>query len=238
MLTQLCLTLCDPMDCSPPSSSVHGILQARILEWVAMPSSTGSSWLMDQTQVSWITGRFFTIWAIKEAFITYFTYSSLYLLISYLCCAHFSFHSLDSGFSGSPNQLVTCGFTFKGKLRGPRCLLPNIFHNSIFGWECQGQVRWRKVKITCWRILVLGNNLTIHFFSFPKTLCSDVLCFDVFYFNSLIWCITWLICEESLHPGEKPTWLWCIILLMCCWILFDSILLRILASMSISDTDM
>ena len=36
---QLCLTLCDPMDCSPPGSSVHGILQARILEWVAMPSS-------------------------------------------------------------------------------------------------------------------------------------------------------------------------------------------------------
>ena len=37
------LTLCDPMDCSPPSSSVHGILQARILKWVAMPSSRGSS---------------------------------------------------------------------------------------------------------------------------------------------------------------------------------------------------
>ena len=40
---QSCLTLCDPMDCSPPGSSVDGILQARILEWVAMPSSRGSS---------------------------------------------------------------------------------------------------------------------------------------------------------------------------------------------------
>ena len=40
---QLCLTLCDPVDCSPPSSSVHGILQARTLEWVAMPFSRGSS---------------------------------------------------------------------------------------------------------------------------------------------------------------------------------------------------
>ena len=40
-LLQLCLTLCGPMDCSPPSSSVHGIFQARILEWVAMPSSRG-----------------------------------------------------------------------------------------------------------------------------------------------------------------------------------------------------
>ena len=39
VLAQLCLTLCDPMDCSPPGSSVHGILQARILEWVAIPIS-------------------------------------------------------------------------------------------------------------------------------------------------------------------------------------------------------
>ena len=44
---RLCLTLCDPMDCSPPGSSVHGIIQARILEWVAMPSSRGSSWPRD-----------------------------------------------------------------------------------------------------------------------------------------------------------------------------------------------
>ena len=47
-----CLTLCDPMDCSPPGSSVHGILQARILEWVAMPSSRGSSGPRDGTCVS------------------------------------------------------------------------------------------------------------------------------------------------------------------------------------------
>ena len=42
LVAQLCLTLCDPVDCSPPGSSVHGILQARVLEWVAMPSSRGS----------------------------------------------------------------------------------------------------------------------------------------------------------------------------------------------------
>ena len=57
---QLCLTLCDPMDCSPPSSSVHEILQARILELVAIPFSMASSWLRDQTCISCITGRFFT----------------------------------------------------------------------------------------------------------------------------------------------------------------------------------
>ena len=50
----------NPMDCSPPGSSVHGILQARILEWVAIPFSRGSSLLRDQTWVSFIAGRFFT----------------------------------------------------------------------------------------------------------------------------------------------------------------------------------
>ena len=51
-VAQLCPTLCNPMDCSPPGSSVHGILQARILEWVAMPSSRGSSQPRDGTHVS------------------------------------------------------------------------------------------------------------------------------------------------------------------------------------------
>ena len=52
---------------SPPGSSVPGILQARILEWIAIPSSRASSWPRDPTQVSCIAGRFFTIWAIREA---------------------------------------------------------------------------------------------------------------------------------------------------------------------------
>ena len=67
LAAQLCLTLCDPMDCSPPGSSVHGIYQARILECVAMPSSRGSSWPRNQTQVSCIAGRFFIVWVTREA---------------------------------------------------------------------------------------------------------------------------------------------------------------------------
>ena len=51
---QSCLTLCDPMDCCLPTSSVHVILQERILEWVAMPSFRGSSWLRDQTCISYV----------------------------------------------------------------------------------------------------------------------------------------------------------------------------------------
>ena len=59
-LLQSCLTLCDPMECSPPGSSVHGILQARTLEWVAMLSSGGPSRPRDRTRVSCIAGGFFT----------------------------------------------------------------------------------------------------------------------------------------------------------------------------------
>ena len=55
-----------PMDCSPPGSSVHGILQARIPEWVAIPFSRGSSWPRDQTWFSCTAGKLFTIWALRE----------------------------------------------------------------------------------------------------------------------------------------------------------------------------
>ena len=62
LVAQSCLTLCDPMDCSLLGSSLHGIIQAGILEWVAISFSRGSSWLRDQTQVSCIAGRSFTVW--------------------------------------------------------------------------------------------------------------------------------------------------------------------------------
>ena len=63
LITQLCLSLCDPMDCSLSGSSVHGILQAGILDWVAISFSKVSSWARDWTWVSCTAGRFFTIWA-------------------------------------------------------------------------------------------------------------------------------------------------------------------------------
>ena len=56
---QSCPTLCNPMDCNPPGSSVHGILQARKLEWVAIPFSRGSSRPRDRTRVSCLAGGFF-----------------------------------------------------------------------------------------------------------------------------------------------------------------------------------
>ena len=64
---QSCLTLCNHMDCSLPGSSVHGIFQARVLEWVAISFCRGSSWPRDRTQVSHIAGRRFIVWATREA---------------------------------------------------------------------------------------------------------------------------------------------------------------------------
>ena len=63
---QSCPTLCDSMDRSPSDYSVHGIFQARVLEWITIPFSKASSQPRDRTQVSCAAGRFFTIWATKE----------------------------------------------------------------------------------------------------------------------------------------------------------------------------
>ena len=67
LVSQSCLILCNPMDCSPPGSSVRGNFQARILEWAATPFSRGSSRPRYCIQVSCIADRFFTIWATREA---------------------------------------------------------------------------------------------------------------------------------------------------------------------------
>ena len=66
-IAQSCPTLCDPMDCSLLGSSIHRIFQTRVLEWIAISFSRGSSRPRDQTRVSHIAGRHFTIWATWEA---------------------------------------------------------------------------------------------------------------------------------------------------------------------------
>ena len=66
LVAQSCPTLCDPIDCSPPGSSVHRIFQARILEWIAISFSRVSSQPRDQTHVFCIADRFFAIWTTRE----------------------------------------------------------------------------------------------------------------------------------------------------------------------------
>ena len=64
---QSCLTLCYPMDCRLPGSTAHGTLQARILEWAAIPFARGSSQPRDQNQFSCTAGTFLTVWATRDA---------------------------------------------------------------------------------------------------------------------------------------------------------------------------
>ena len=71
-VAQSCPTLGDPMDCSPPGSSIHGIFQVRVLEWVAISFSRVSSWLRDWTWVSCIADRCFTVWATRELTLGFF----------------------------------------------------------------------------------------------------------------------------------------------------------------------
>ena len=65
-VAQLCLTVCNPMDCSLPGSSVHEIFQAKVVEWVAISFSRRSSWPRDWPWVSRIVGRRFTLWATRD----------------------------------------------------------------------------------------------------------------------------------------------------------------------------
>ena len=84
LLAQSCLTLCNPVDCSLPGASVPGILQGRILEWVAVSFSRGSSWPRDWTCISCISGRFFTSWANSQAHFIHSSVCILYIAV-YIC---------------------------------------------------------------------------------------------------------------------------------------------------------
>ena len=76
---------CDPMDCRPPGSSVHGISQARILEWVTISSSRGSSWPRHGTQVSCIGRQILYHWATREALSSIPLSSTLTIAVSIIC---------------------------------------------------------------------------------------------------------------------------------------------------------
>ena len=117
-VTQSCLTLCDPMHCT-----VHGILQARILEWVAFPFPRGSSQPRDQTQVSPIASGFFTSWATGKPKNT--RVGSLSLLQRIIltqelnrCLLHCRWVLYQVSYQGSPNNVM---------IRSNPCFLDSIF---------------------------------------------------------------------------------------------------------------
>ena len=100
-LLQLCLTLCDSMDCSSlPGSSVCGILQARTLEWVAISFSRGSSQPRNRTEVSCVAGGFFTSWAMREAPYAHTLWG--------LCGMILQFHFVFLSFYNQVEQFFNC----------------------------------------------------------------------------------------------------------------------------------
>ena len=114
LVTQSCLTLCNSLDWSPPGSSVHGILQARILEWVAIPFFRGSSQPRDRTRVSCIAGRFFTTREKNNR------YEHKYLVL--LLLNHFSRVQLFASLWTVAHQaLLSMGFSRQECWRGLPC---------------------------------------------------------------------------------------------------------------------
>ena len=120
-VTQSCLTLCNTMDCSLPGSSVRGIFQTRVLKWVAISFSRGSSQPRDQTQVSCIAGRSFTIWATREAIHALRPFKKV--RASVVCISD----SFATPWTVAPK--LFCPWDFPGKNSGVGChfLLQEIF---------------------------------------------------------------------------------------------------------------
>ena len=116
-VSQSCPTPCNPMDCSLQGSSVHGIPQARILEWVVIPFSRRSSRPRDWTWVSCIGGRFFTIWDTREALIMQLLFPGNILCFQiysvwwvqkscYFCGLHMAYHWYFMGRSDTLFRLL------------------------------------------------------------------------------------------------------------------------------------
>ena len=113
LVAQSCPTLCDPMDCSLPGFSVHGILQATTLEWVPIHFSRDSSWPRDWTWVSRIAGRFFTVWAIREALILLEANLILVYCFGRACPLETGSKSLQPGSSGTKWTVRTVGISLQ-----------------------------------------------------------------------------------------------------------------------------
>ena len=119
-VTQSCLTLCDPMDCSLPCSSIHGIFQARVLEWIAISFSRGPSWPRDRTRVFCIVGRRFTVWATREVL------HNFSILCVHPPIVDFAMHA----------SLTWCAW------KKPKCYLKVYAFLFLFSWKLYLQIGW------------------------------------------------------------------------------------------------
>ena len=136
--------LCDSIGCSFPGSSVHGILQARISEWVAIPFSKGSSQPREGTQASCIAGRLFIVWATREA------WASPQFCVCFCTCLtawpqqlmHTSVLCLLLGLTPGLNFTLTFDLAISGCLPAwwPKCWLSAwiLLSPLLVNWSCLG----------------------------------------------------------------------------------------------------
>ena len=132
---QSCPTFCDPIDCSPPGSTVHEVLQARILEWVVTPSSRGSSWARDWIQVSYLH---LLLW--QEFFTTSATWEAHYWGESYLllhCLPPVLIEHVIYSWSDylRPKHRIFCSYPIDVKHWGPMCDGWAFWHQPITEWN-------------------------------------------------------------------------------------------------------
>ena len=191
---QPCLILWDPMDCSPPGSSAHGISQARILEWVAIPFSRGYSWLRDQTQASHIAGWFFTVWARVSGdlycHLTVYTIWMVYTVKWLTAVAVKRDHLVKAALAGFP--LYHYSFPFLAALFVRKSVFSahtcSVGHCSLPHW---GQLLHELFGIFLHSTFI-SSLLAVHLFvhSFPQS---------IIYIRTGSWCIFCTLGSEPYH---------------------------------------
>ena len=180
LVTQLYPILCDLMGCSPPGSSVHGILQARMLERVAIPFSRGSSWVKDRTWVSCNASRFFTNWATTEARVPFkpsqttksSTFSFLYTFFFLFYLPVFPFTEIPNSIVIFPSVTVNSQVTFLPVVvrSGPLgYLLLRVSHKETFS------AHKRKTGLNSAAVMLCGcYALLVKFLYFTRFLCQSI----------------------------------------------------------------
>ena len=153
------------MDRSPPGFSVSGILQVKILEWVAIHLSRGSPWPRGWSQVSWIASRFFTVLATREALRSYSAH--VYVLYVCMCCMCICTHA-GSPDSTSP-KLNSWFFSIYSRFSAP-CLKRPLHHS---GADSETQGSHFSLPSLCLPLLVSHSILPLHLLS-PSQVCSHL----------------------------------------------------------------
>ena len=211
--TLLCLTLCDLTECSPPSSSVHGIFQVRILEWISISQLRGSFWPRDWTYISWVSCiavRFFTtappgkphIWLSWPSFSSSwfpFAWRNFLALIQWSSCHH-------AWIALCPLEVKSkCFFINENALiTSTRCLYKQYKQTQVFcsdkcirgsaakEIECREQIsllpvpggnRAKDTRLSLWIVKVLP-------------VCGDV------HRQAMSWTCTSIVLDENLAPGQ------------------------------------